>query len=286
MARAIGVVPAAGAGSRLWPFRATKELIQVGYDTVHDGGPGRLVPRTAIDHVLSAMRRGGVDDVLVVLSPAKWEVFRYLGTGREVGLNLAYLCQEQPRGMPAAIDLAHPFLRDRTVCMGMPDTIVGPADCFARLRAFHEDHRADLSLGVFPTDQPHMLAPVVMAPQGGQVRQIVDKPEEPPVANTWGIAVWSASFTELLHDMVATAEPAGDSELLLSDAFSRAVRSGLRVFGLPFDEGSYHDVGTSAGLIRARALLEPRPSAEEDPRSGQPGAADHSAADHLSALSL
>jgi glucose-1-phosphate thymidylyltransferase len=87
MARAIGVVPAAGAGSRLWPFRATKELIQVGYGTVRDGGPGRLVPRTAIDHVLAALRRGGVDDVLVVLSPAKWEVFRYLGTGREIGLN-------------------------------------------------------------------------------------------------------------------------------------------------------------------------------------------------------
>ena len=286
MARAIGVVPAAGAGSRLWPFRATKELIQVGYGTVRDGGPGRLVPRTAIDHVLAALRRGGVDDVLVVLSPAKWEVFRYLGTGREIGLNLAYLCQEQPRGMPGAIDLAHPFLRDRTVCMGMADTIVGPTDCFARLRAFHDEHRADLSLGVFPTDQPHMLAPVVLSTRGGRVRQIVDKPEDPPAANTWGIAVWSARFTELLHDMVATAEPASDAELLLSDAFSRAVRSGLRVFGLPFDEGSYHDIGTSAGLIRARALLEPRPSAEQDPRSSQSGAADRGAADHLSALSL
>jgi glucose-1-phosphate thymidylyltransferase len=153
-----GIVPAAGVGSRLSPYRAPKELIQIGYRAED----GRLLPKAAIEHVLTAMRDGGVEQALVVLSPAKAEVFRYLGSGRHLDLDLSYLCQEAPLGMPHALDLGYPYLAGETVCMGMPDTILEPQDCFARLFAFHEATRADLSLGVFPTDQARSLAPVVV----------------------------------------------------------------------------------------------------------------------------
>src|SRR5262249_27334554 len=96
-----GIVPAAGVGSRLSPYRAPKELIQIGYRAED----GRLLPKAAIEHVLTAMRDGGVDQALVVLSPAKAEVFRYLGSGRHLDLDLSYLCQEAPLGMPHALDL-------------------------------------------------------------------------------------------------------------------------------------------------------------------------------------
>src|SRR5690606_29001759 len=132
-----GVVPAAGVGARMLPYRAAKELIQVGYRMVD----GRPLPRAAVEHVLGAMRAGGVDRIMVVLSPEKWELFRYLGAGRQLGVELAYLCQEEPLGMPHALDLATPFVAGGTVCLGMPDTIVTPPDCYARLLAFHEAQR-------------------------------------------------------------------------------------------------------------------------------------------------
>ncbi len=190
MAGALGVVPAAGTGSRLWPYRAPKELVQVGYRAVPGDPSDRLLPMAAVEHVLHALRGGGVTDAAVVLSPDKFEVFRYLGSGHHLGMDLAYLCQEAPLGMPHAIDLAGPFLAGRTVCMGMPDTVVEPDDCFAHLLDFHARERADLSLGVFPTDDPRALAPVLLDP-AGRVLAIVDKPEVPPAANTWGIAVSS-----------------------------------------------------------------------------------------------
>ncbi len=252
MAGRFGIVPAAGVGARLSPYRAPKELIQIGYRSVD----GRLVPKAVIEHVLTTMRAGGVDRAFVILSPAKWDVFRYLGPGEHLRMHLAYLCQEAALGMPHALDLATPFLADRTVCMGMPDTVVAPDDCFARLFDFHDVTRADLSLGVFPATEPRALAPVVIEPGSHRVLAVVDKPEDPPIANTWGIAVWSPVFTELLHGFVTTALREPGRELLLSDVFVAAVTAGLRVHALAFESGEYHDIGNPASVVRARARLE------------------------------
>jgi dTDP-glucose pyrophosphorylase len=138
----------------------------------------------------------------------------------------------------------------------MPDTIVAPDDCYAQLLDFHDASGADLSLGVFPTGEPESLAPVLIEPGSHRVLAIVDKPEIPPVANTWGIAAWSPLFTELLHDYVTGALRERERELLLSDVFVAAMTAGLRVRALAFESGEYHDIGTPAGVVRVRARLE------------------------------
>jgi glucose-1-phosphate thymidylyltransferase len=252
MAGWLGIVPAAGVGARLSPYRAPKELIQVGYRSVN----GQILPKAAVEHILTSMHAGGVGSAFLILSPAKWEVFRYLGSGQHLGMDLAYLCQETALGMPYALDLAYPFMVDRMVCMGMPDTILAPDDCFGRLVDFHQITGADLSLGVFPTATPEVFAPVVIEPGSHRVLAIVDKPEQPPVANTWGIAAWSPAFTELLHDYVAAARHQHAGELLLSDVFVTAMTAGLKVHALTFPSGEYHDIGTPEGVVRTRARLE------------------------------
>jgi glucose-1-phosphate thymidylyltransferase len=248
----LGIVPAAGVGSRLSPYRAPKELIQVGYQSVN----GQVLPKAAVEHILTSMNDGGVDSAFLVLSPAKWEVFRYLGSGQHLGMELAYLCQETPRGMPYALDLAYPFMVDRKVCMGMPDTILTPDDCFGRLLDFHEATGADLSLGVFSTTTPECFAPVLIEPGTNRVMAIVDKPALPPASNTWGIVAWSPSFTELLHGYVAAAQLEPELELVLTDVFVAAMTAGLKVHALPFESGEYHDIGTPEGVVRTRARLE------------------------------
>lgn len=255
MSEVLGIVPAAGLGSRLWPYRAPKELIQVGYHEVGDAASPRLLPKAAVEHVLLAMRCGAIRTAFIVVSPAKWEVLRYLGDGGHLDIGLAYLCQEEPKSMPHAIDLVRPFAGGRDVCLGMPDTIVRPDDCYAQLRDFHTSHHADVSLGVFPTADPRSLAPVLIEPGTCRVLAVVDKPEHPPVDNTWGIAIWSPAFTELLHETL-NARPDHGCELSLSDVFVAAVTAGLRVFALAFPQGEFHDIGTPEGVLRTRGLLE------------------------------
>ena len=160
--------------------------------------------------------------------------------------------------MPPALDLARKFVHGRTICMGMPDTLVESDNCFAELLAFHYRRNADVSLGVFPTEDPRSLAPVVLEPTTGRVLDIVDKPEHSPAANSWGIAVWSPEFTELLHSHVAASavKAAEPREQLMTDVFLHGIRAGLQVYGLEFPACGYFDIGTPARLLRARQQFE------------------------------
>jgi glucose-1-phosphate thymidylyltransferase len=192
-----------------------------------------------------------------VLSPSKWEIAKFFMSGAQFNLFFGYLCQDEPLGMPGALDTAYSWIKDCTVCMGMPDTIVEPADCFEQLLRFHREKEADLSLGIFPTPNPETLAPVHIDPTSARVIEIFDKPLRPPHFNTWGIAIWGPSFTELLHCYVQQrTELRAGQELILSSVFTEALVHGLKVYGKWFPQGKFYDIGTPEGLKSARMAIE------------------------------
>lgn len=208
-------------------------------------------------YVLHAMQIAGVAKAYFVVSVYKWEILKYFMSGAHLGIDLGYLCQDEPRGMPGALDVAYRWVADQTVMMGMPDTILEPSDCFARLLTFHNRKSSDLSLGVFPVPNPHTLAPVHIDTKTERVTQIFDKPAQTNLFNTWGIAIWSARFSDLLHLYVQAHQTDENTpELLLSDVFLEAIRQGLNVYGHLFPDGKYYDVGTPEGLMHTRFALE------------------------------
>src|SRR5258708_7579985 len=75
----IGLLPAAGSGSRLQPLRSPKELLPILYVET-DGGAG-LQPITAAEFALAGMYLAGVRQCWVIISDAKPEVPRYFGNG-------------------------------------------------------------------------------------------------------------------------------------------------------------------------------------------------------------
>src|SRR5262249_11139644 len=135
----IGVVPAGGRATRLPGCPCSKELLPIG-------------PKAVSEYLIDALVSAGVPRACVIIAPDKHDIVRFYGSGARHGIDLAYVCQEQATGMADAIDLAYPWLRDRTVFMGMPDTVFRPADAFARLREAYQRERADVALVVCPTD--------------------------------------------------------------------------------------------------------------------------------------
>nr|BBH91616.1 nucleotidyltransferase [Thermosporothrix sp. COM3] len=252
MRRTVGVLPAAGLGKRLKPYNGLKELLPVGYYP-SEKGP---VPMVVSQYVMNALRAARVQDLYFVISPQKWEIARFFTNGSRFGMNCCYLFQDEPEGMPGALDSAYPWVRDSVVCMGMPDTIMQPTHCFAQLLEEHRKKAADLTLGIFPTETPQSLAPVHLEPGTGRVLEIFDKPQTTTYYNTWGVAVWEPSFTELLHHYVSHASRVHGQELLLSNVFLEAIKQNLRVYGTQFEDGTLFDIGTFEGLRYARAILE------------------------------
>lgn len=246
----IGLIPAAGLGSRLAPLPIPKELYPIGFQAYRVDGRTEQRPKVIGQYVLEAMRHAGCREVGFILGKRKDLVMEYFGSGRQFGVRTFYLFNDAiETGLPAGLDLATPLVGGATVLFGMPDTIFEPQDAFTRLLARHSTWKADLTLGVFPVRNPEKLCPVVFSRETGVVRRVVDKPKRAPAKNSWGILVWGPRFTKLLHRFVTAQSPRRTH--VLADVINLAIRRKLRVFAYEFNGGHYVDIGHIHGLQEA-----------------------------------
>lgn len=238
----VGVVPAAGIASRLSPSRYLKELLPVAYLVDDQTSTARPVPVISLS--LRALSEAGVEKCVVTISERKPELMRYLGDGSDFQLQLAYVQQSTPSGLAVAVSLATAWIRNCYSCMLLPDTIVHPCKAMSNLRQVMDREDLDLVLGVFATEVPEQLGPVRFDADG-RVREVLDKPAFTDVHNTWAMAIWSPTFTALLHQTIADAAGANRA---LGEIFNLAVQEGMKVKAVSFPHGSFVDIGTVKGL--------------------------------------
>lgn len=216
-------------------------------------------PRAISEYLVEAMAGAGAEQICMVIASEKQDLVRFYGSGERHHVSIGYLYQAQPTGMADAIDVAYPLARDATVLMGMPDTIVQPADSLSRIRTHLEDEHCDIALAVAPTDEPGRLGPVNLD-RSGRVLEVLDKPASPPHNMVWTVACWAPRFTEFLHRQLAQ-QPRAHPEAPLGLIFQDAILAGFDVRALPFADGCYIDAGTVDGLSAARRLMSSRTSA-------------------------
>jgi glucose-1-phosphate thymidylyltransferase len=245
----VGLIPAAGVARRISPLPGSKELFPVGFREAMVDGCVQLRPKVVSQYLVESMVEAGAGRIWLVLGKGKWDIMQYYGDGSGFGAHVAYLVTDRLWGMPYALDEAWPWLSASTVLFGMPDTIFSPRDAFSQMYASHTHSGADVTLGVFPTNQPQRLCPVKMG-DDHLVLGMTDKPEQPAQMNTWGCACWSPLFGDFMHQYLL-ARPAGGGEVVLASVFRAAMQDGLVVRGVEFDGGEYIDVGTPADLVLA-----------------------------------
>jgi glucose-1-phosphate thymidylyltransferase len=247
----VGLLPAAGRGTRFGSSGYIKELFPI----FPAAGDKPVEPRPICELSLRAIRDAGAERCLVVVSHEKSEILRVLGGGGYVGMSLAYLVQEEPRGLPHVIRSARPWLGDADVALALPDTVFVPDHAMRELHERRLAVGADLMLGVFPVDEPERLAPVELG-EDGAVLRVHDKPGHRRWPNSWGLACWSRVFTDFCARWDEQEEQAASRERVLSHAFEAARVSGMRVGACRFDSGFLVDIGTPHGLHEALAILE------------------------------
>ena len=245
----IGLIPAAGRGTRLAPLPFSKELFPLGYQRVSLDGSMQWRPKVVSQYLIDNMIAASIRRIFVILGSGKEAIMQYYGNGRRLGIDISYLFQEELCGMPFALDLARPWLRDEIVAFGMPDTVVQPADAFRQLLSAREKSNADLMLGAFPTLTPWKFGMIELDDEERVIGN-VDKPERTSLKYMWGFACWSPSFTELMSTFLKMNVHNG-REIVLSQVFQYAIETGLNVRALRFDDGEYLDIGTVEELHRA-----------------------------------
>jgi glucose-1-phosphate thymidylyltransferase len=244
--RVIGLVPAAGRGSRLAPFPCPKELFPVGYQDYDLNGKIIKRPKVVSQYLVEHLVRAGAEEIFTIVGEGKDDILRYYGDGSRFGVRVAYLFQEKLSGMPGALTLAEPWCRDATVLFGMPDTIIEPLDAFVKLREKHDASSADLSIGLFRTDNPSKFGMVDFDTEL-RVTYTVDKPTASDLEWMWGCACWGPAFTELM-DRYLREHPFRQKEIVLGDIFNAAIEQNLNVRAVTFDDGQYIDIGTAEEL--------------------------------------
>jgi glucose-1-phosphate thymidylyltransferase len=267
----MGLIPAAGHGSRLSPLPMSKELYPVGLTVSLDG-----VPRTkvAAEYLLGRMSRAGVRDALIILRPGKWDIPSYFGDGSSLGMRLAYVTVHVPYGVPFTINQALPFVGDSTVAFGFPDILFWPENAYDVILQRLQRSSADIVLGLFPTEEPNRVG-LVDVDSRGRVLGIHEKSHVTGLRFMWAIAVWRPTFSRFLHDTIESdlrrrqahdapglrGTTADSPEYPIGDVIHAAAHSGLVVEAETFEQGRYIDIGTPQNLIKAvqQELLAARP---------------------------
>lgn len=242
-----GIIPAAGAGSRIQPLAFSKELLPVG--SRMDGAAEH--PRAVSEYLIDRMIAGGADKICFVISAGKSDILEYYG-GRVGRAHVAYVVQPEPAGLCDAIFRALPLVsRSEPVLIGLPDTIWYPDDGFAQLP---DDV---LSFLLFPVRQPQYFDAVVTDSEQAVVEIQVKQPH-PRSEWIWGAIKMPGSVLHALHGL--WREPGRGDEYLGTLVNEHLARGG-RAIGVRAGE-SYVDVGTLNGYREAIQLLsEQRPAA-------------------------
>lgn len=261
-----GIIPAAGAGSRIQPLAFSKELLPVGSRLERDVERPRAVSEYLVERMITA----GATKICFVISSGKSDILSYYGG--EVGpAEIAYVVQPNPAGLCDAIFRAVPFVApDEQVLIGLPDTIWYPENGFALL-PHHE-----LSFLLFPVARPQYFDAVVTN-DAGQVLEIEVKQPKPRSSWIWGAIRMPGHVLHFLHEL--WREPGRRDEYFgtLVNAFLARGGSASAVHA----GEAYVDVGTLHGYREAIRLLNEQVPAKTSvvamgPQRGAPGrAAEH-----------
>src|SRR4051794_24244540 len=185
-----GVIPAAGAGTRIQPLAFSKELLPVGSRL--DGDTER--PRAVSEYIIDRMVIAGADKICFVISPGKSDIMTYYGGG--IGsASFTYVVQPRPAGLCDAIFRALPLIQpNEQVLIGLPDTIWFPEDGLSALPD------SVLSFLLFPVKHPEFFDSVV-TDGSGRVLEIQVKRQGADSHWIWGAFKMPGSVLRELFDL-------------------------------------------------------------------------------------
>ena len=239
-----GIIPAAGAGSRIQPLAFSKELLPVGCR--HTEGVER--PRAVSEYLIDRFVQCGVDKICFVISPGKCDILEYYGSSA-LNASFVYTVQDRPAGLCDAIFRAIPVVDEsENVVVGLPDTIWFPDNGLCYLP---DD---SLSFLLFPVARPELFDAVV-TDDDDRVREIQVKKPGADTSWVWGAFRMPGRIFHELHRLWLEKDRHDEymgtlvNEWISRGGEARGIHAGT----------NYVDVGTLGGYREAlNALASPQ----------------------------
>ncbi len=242
----IGILPAAGEGSRIQPLGCSKELLPVGSRS----GNGGQRPKAVSEYLVERMIEAGATQICMVISAEKTDIVRYYAE-RDYAAEIFYAVQKAPLGLCDALFRAAPFARDhREVLIGLPDTIWFPENAYLCALDFRA---ADVNLVCFPVPDPSAFDAVV-SDEMGSVKRVEVKSQAARSNWIWGAVTCTGPA---FQNLKLLWESRHRKDEFLGDLLNAYMEAGSPLHACRCGE-TYLDVGTLAGYHAAQDFLRER----------------------------
>jgi UDP-N-acetylglucosamine diphosphorylase/glucosamine-1-phosphate N-acetyltransferase len=247
------VVLTAGKGERLRPLTENrpKHLLPIG------GKP-------LLEWILEGLVYAGVDEALLVTHYKEERIKGHFGDGRQLGLKLSYIRQEDMRGTADAFRVAEGYVNGEEFLGVYGDLFLPPEGFKALIR---DRKKGETAMCVVPVDNPSQMG--VVALEGNRVIDIVEKPapgEEPSDLANAGIYFFTPEIFHLIDETGLSSR----NEFEITDSLKALIDSGATLRAVTLPRGSWLDVGLPWNLLEAneRALSSMETSIEGDVEDG------------------